>query len=75
MKVAVEFCSLFVLADGYERENKGAGRFRPSYSHILPGLELRNSTALEKRLKRFKHKERRKAGITSSWRFDPCGGV
>ena len=73
MKVSVDFCSLFVLADGYERENRRAGSFRPSYIHNLPGLELRNSTALEQRLKRFKRKERRKAGITSGWGLDPCG--
>ena len=75
MKVSVDFCSLFVLVDGYERENRRAGRFRPSYTHCLPGLELRNSTAFQKRLKRFKRKERRKAGIISGNSFDPCGRI
>ena len=74
LKVSVESCSLFVLADGYEREKKRAGRFRP-YTHGLHGLELRNSAALGKRLKGFKHTERRKAAITSGWSFDPCGRV
>lgn len=75
MKVFVESCSLFVLADGYEQENKRAGRLCPSYTHDLHGLELRNSAALGKRLKGSKHTERRKAGIFSGWGFDPCGRV
>lgn len=66
MKVSVEFCSLSVLADEYERENKRAGKLRPSYTHGLHGLELRNNAALGRRLKGFKHTERRK---------DPCGRV
>lgn len=40
MKVSEESCSLSVLADGYERKDKIAGRIPPSYTQDLHSLGL-----------------------------------
>ena len=60
MKTSVDSCSLSVVADGYEREDKGAGRNPAPYTYDAHSLCLRDGAALGGGVEGLEDTERRK---------------